>query len=267
MNRLTPVVKNLLIINILLLVLTYLLLNITGFDLKRILALFYFESDYFRPHQFVTHMFMHGDFWHLLFNMYALWMFGKILESVWGSKRFLFYYLFTGLGAAALHTAVSWYEISEFTKQANLFLINPTPEVFAQFATDNASLFNREALNSFIESWFENPSNPDYVASAVENVENITKQMINIPTVGASGAVFGLLLAFGMLFPNTELMLMFIPIPIKAKYFVMGYGAIELFYGVSQIPGDNVAHFAHLGGMVFGFILIKYWGNKGINYR
>lgn len=179
---------------------------------------------------------MHADFTHLLFNMFALWMFGKILENVWGGKRFLIYYMITALGAAALHLTISQYEIINLQSQ-----LHPSD------------------LNILLENG----------KSVLERSQNYSNQimgklnlLINTPTVGASGAVFGILLAFGMLFPNTLLYIYF-AVPIKAKYFVMIYGGLELYLGLSNNPADNVAHFAHLGGMLFGFLLLKYWqGNN-----
>ncbi|MCK4661900.1 MAG: rhomboid family intramembrane serine protease [Bacteroidales bacterium] len=263
-GNIPPVVKNLLIINVLLLIATYVLGNF-GIDLVQKLGLFYFKSEYFSPYQFVTHMFMHGGIAHLFFNMFALWMFGKVLESVWGSKRFLIYYFITGLGAAALHTFVNWINLSSIENAANAFYNTPSPELFSTFIREYISNPNPEVYD-FIASWSSNPANNEYINHAVRLIEGAVKFKMNIPTVGASGAVFGVLLAFGMLFPNTQLMLLFPPIPIKAKYFVILYGILELYLGVSQQPGDNVAHFAHLGGMLFGFILIKYWNKKGRSF-
>ena len=172
----------------------------------------------------ITYMFFHGDIWHVLINMFALWMFGKTLEKIWGAKRFLIYYLITAIGAAILHLIVSQYQI--------LYLSNNIPEIL------------------------------DLAKQGLYNVGNADSlrltQLVNTPTVGASGAVFGILLAFGMLFPNTLLYIYF-ALPIKAKYFVILYGILELYLGLSNNPADNVAHFAHLGGMIFGFFLIKYW--------
>lgn len=236
-NTIPPVVKNLIIINVIMLFATY-VLNMRGIDLTKILGLHYFESPDFRPYQLVTHMFMHGGFTHLLFNMFALWMFGRVLESVWGPKRFFTYYFVTGLGAAALHTFVNYVE---FQHLAGKML----PEAVQMVMTQGPEIFSQG----------KNFSDPD---------AGKLNLLLNIPTVGASGAVFGILLGFGMLFPNTQLMLLFPPIPIKAKYFVMGYGAIELFSGIAN-TGSNIAHFAHLGGMLFGFFMIKYW-NKHTNH-
>ncbi|NOU58904.1 rhomboid family intramembrane serine protease [Marinifilum caeruleilacunae] len=227
--NLPPVVKNLLIINVILLLATYVVQSKFGIDLKQHMGLYYPGSDFFRPHQIFTHMFMHGDLTHLFFNMFALFMFGRVLESVWGPKRFLSFYLITGLGAAFLHLLVS----------------------FIEYKVAISSL-GPEQLEYFKELAAQGKYIPGTVSEKVTSI-------MYAPTVGASGAVFGILLGFGMLFPNTELMLIFPPIPIKAKYFVIGYGAIELYLAFLNRPGDNIAHFAHLGGMIFGYILIKYW--------
>ena len=228
-NELPVVVKNLLIINGLLFLATISLNNL-GIDLVKIFGLHQFQSNDFRPHQIITHLFMHGSFTHLFFNMFALWMFGKILENIWGQKKFLIYYMITGIGAAAIHL------------------------IFCQYQIINISNQIPDLVNIAIEGKY-NPSIP---------LSKKLTQLIITPTVGASGAVFGLLLAFGMLFPNALLYLYF-AIPIKAKYFVIGYGLIELYAGISNNPADNVAHFAHLGGMIFGYFLIKYW-KKDTNY-
>lgn len=259
-----PVVKNLLIINVLLFVIKSILVQ-QGFDLTKYLGLFYFQSELFRPHQFATHMFMHADLTHLFFNMFALWMFGKVLESVWGSKRFLVYFTITGLGAAFLHTFVNWLTISRVLNAAQLVLENPTPDGFDLFVTNHFNEYYSQ-LYEFISGWSDNPEYQVYINQAGEFVSQLLNHRMDIPTVGASGAVFGVLLAFGMLFPNTRLMLLFPPIPIKAKYFVIGYGVIELFAAVLNQPGDNIAHFAHLGGMIFGFLLIQYWNKKGSSF-
>jgi len=237
-NTIPPVVKNLIIINALMLFVTY-VLGLKGIDLYKILGLHYYASPDFRPYQLVTHLFMHGDIWHLVFNMFSLWMFGRVLESVWGPRRFFIYYFVTGLGAAFLHTFVNFLEF--------------------QYIASKMSHEDVQMVLSQGTEIFHQGKNFSDVAAGKLNM------ILNIPTVGASGAVFGILLGFGMLFPNTELMLLFPPIPIKAKYFVLGYGAIELFSGITG-SGSNIAHFAHLGGMLFGFILIKYWNTKTKNF-
>ena len=233
-----PVVKNLIIINAIMLFITY-VMGMKGIDLYKILGLHYFASPDFRPYQLVTHLFMHGDILHLVFNMFSLWMFGRVLESVWGPKRFFIYYFVTGLGAAFLHTFVNFLEFQYIAAKMN-------PDDVQMVLSQGTEIFQQG-------------KNFSDVAAGKLNM------ILNIPTVGASGAVFGILLGFGMLFPNTELMLLFPPIPIKAKYFVIGYGAIELFSGITG-SGSNIAHFAHLGGMLFGFIMIKYWNKNTRNF-
>jgi len=251
-----PVVKNLIMINVVMLVATWALKNM-GIDLNEKLGLFYPGSEHFRPYQFVTHLFMHADIWHLFFNMFALFMFGKMLEMVWGSKRFLIYFFITGLGAAALHSFVTYLEIQSLQKHVAAFVNTPSPELLAAFVKSNLS-HPATWVADLVNDWGVTPNNPVYIQQATDLVQRVLVERIDIPTIGASGAVFGVLLAFGYLFPNTELMLLFPPVPIKAKYFVIGYGAIELYLGVTQ-SNSNIAHFAHLGGMLFGFILLKYW--------
>lgn len=262
-----PVVKNLLIINVLLFVFKS-ILESKGVNLTEFLGLYYFKSELFRPHQFITHMFMHANLTHIFFNMFALWMFGRVLESVWGSKKFLIYFVVTGLGAAALHTFVNWIAISKVIAASQAITENPNPEAFNTFVVKHFKEVYSQ-LYDFMNAWSADPSNSSLISLANqytgELMEIFNKTSVDIPTVGASGAVFGVLLAFGMLFPNTQLMLLFPPIPIKAKYLVIGYGVLELFLAFSQ-PGDNVAHFAHLGGMIFGFFLIRYWNKHGSSF-
>lgn len=242
-KNIPPVVKNLLIINGLLYV-AMLALSGQGIDLTSYFGLHYWVSDGFYPHQLVTYMFMHSfQFTHLLFNMFAVWMFGRVLEGVWGSKRFLIYYMITGVGAGIIQLIVIH------------FRLMPLYDSLSPEAIDFAIQNGHDLLNGG-KGPIQFVQDPDFIDFLL---------LVNTTTVGASGSVFGILLAFGMLFPNTELMLLFPPIPIKAKWFVIIYGAIELYSGVVNNSGDNVAHFAHLGGMLFGFILIKYW-NKNSNH-
>ncbi|HON19325.1 MAG TPA: rhomboid family intramembrane serine protease [Salinivirgaceae bacterium] len=257
-GNMPPVVKNIIIINVLML----LGAMITNYEAAvGYLGLFYPESPYFRPYQIVTHMFMHGDFMHLFFNMFALYMFGRILETIWGSQRFLTYYLVTGMGAIVLHFLIAWIDIHQLKSAINLFQNSPTPEIFEKIIRKNISEPSGYLLD-FITRFYDSPFSLSNIGEAKAILYKVYEQRINVPVIGASGAVFGVLLAFGMLFPNTELMLLFPPMPIKAKYFVIGYGILELFLGVSNRSGDNVAHFAHLGGMIFGFILIKIWNRN-----
>ncbi len=270
LRSIPPVVKNLLIINLIVFGIDKLLMSM-GINLSEYLALYYPSSDYFKPFQFVTYMFMHGNLTHIFFNMFALYMFGRALESVWGSKRFLIYFFVTGIGAAVLHLLINWWSFSSLENALIAYSNTPSPDTFFAFIKDNYGQYldyikQDAAYNRILNGWYENPGNKHYADASIEYLRSVQNLVINIPTVGASGAVFGVLLAFGMLFPNTQLMLLFPPIPIKAKYFVIGYGAIELYTGILQQPGDNVAHFAHLGGMLFGFILIKYWQKSSSNF-
>ncbi len=260
-----PVVKNLLIINIIMLVVTWVTGNVFDFRLNQILGLHYFKSELFQPYQYVTHIFMHGGMMHLFFNMFALWMFGRILETVWGSKRFFIYFIVTGLGAAVLHTLVIHLQMTSILSDVKAFSNTPSPDGFALIIKKSFAEINPQHYREFLSSWYNNPDNLSYIEGSKELLNRYLEFKMSIPTVGASGAVFGVLLAFGMLFPNTQLMLLFPPIPIKAKYMVIGYGALELWLGLTQ-PGSNIAHFAHLGGMLFGFILIKLWNKKTTNF-
>jgi membrane associated rhomboid family serine protease len=219
-------------------------------------ALYDFQSPNFRPYQLITHMFLHADGMHLFSNMFSLFIFGPMLEAYWGGQRFLTFYLITGLGASLLFTGVRAYEFNQLRQDSEQYISAPAPINFLNYQEkhllgrykEEAEKFRREPRNPAIIKWTTN-----LVKEAYTYITTMSSMR------GASGAVFGILMAFGMLFPNTELMLLFFPFPIKAKYFVMLYGAFELFAGIQRVPGDNVAHYAHLGGMLFAFILIKVW--------
>lgn len=268
---LPPVVKNLLIVNGLFFLAALGIGTAFKFDLNNLLGLHYIGADNFRPFQYVTYMFMHStqNFSHILFNMFALWMFGNTLENVWGSKRFLIYYLVTGLGAGIIYTFWIHFQLAPTMDAIDFFLNNPSIPAFIEFRNsdffqigsyDIQNNFNAFASN-FNRLIANNPTQA--LQESVSFMEQYRIDFLNAHTVvGASGAVFGILLAFGMMFPNSVIYLYF-AIPIKAKYFVMLYGAFELYSGISNNPNDNVAHFAHLGGMVFGFLLITYWKKKG----
>ena len=178
---------------------------------------------------------------HILFNMYALWAFGSPLEQIWGRKKFLFFYFSAGLGAALIHTLVNYYQVQEGMSALLNIGMNQT-EIINMLTTGQ---YNSGILESV----------------SVERIEALYASF-NTPAVGASGAIYGVLVAFGLMYPNAELMLIFLPIPIKAKYFVIGYAALELYLGLSDNPSDNVAHFAHLGGGLIGIIIVLYWGKN-----
>jgi membrane associated rhomboid family serine protease len=251
-QQLPLIVKNLLIINALVFLLQY-VLELRGIDLNEYLALFYWQSPMFRWWQVITHMFMHANISHIFFNMFALWMFGRILENAWGPQRFLLFYLICGIGAAICHMGVLTFEYTRFQNAFMHYQQNPSYSAFVDFVKHHLPNANTNSIS---------PSNWDATGSINAIHQYYNGHMLNEPTVGASGAVFGLLFAFGYLFPNTELYIYFIPIPIKAKWFVTGYALIELFSGIQNSAGDNVAHFAHLGGMLFAFILLRIWNDK-----
>jgi membrane associated rhomboid family serine protease len=263
LNNIPPVVKNLIIINVLFMIATWVVQSM-GVDLVEIFGMHNPMSDKFRLHQVFTYMFMHGGLTHIFFNMFALYMFGRVLESVWGPKRFLIYYVVTGLGALALHVFVSFIELNTIQNAIEAFQNTPSPDLLDQFVNKNLPNSSSQ-VRDFINAWYDEPASTAYASEGLNLMQRIYEMKLDVPTVGASGAVFGVLLAFGMLFPNTKLMLLFPPIPIKAKYFVMGYGAVELYLGFSQ-SGGNVAHFAHLGGMLFGYFMIKYWNKTSTKF-
>ena len=207
--------KNLLVVNVLAFIATF-VLERSGIDLTRLLGLHFFLASEFHIYQFITYMFLHGGFTHILFNMFALWMFGSVIERVWGPKKFLFYYICCGIGAG-------------FTQEVVQYITYSMQDIASYQYVDAGGI--KMTTDAYINLW---------------------------TTIGASGAVYGILLAFGMIFPNERLFIIPFPFPIKAKWLIVGYIAIELFSAMSG-PGDGVAHMAHLGGMLFGFLLIRYW--------
>ena len=260
-NILPTVVKNLVIINTILWLAETVFDAQLGFSFNQKFGLYFPGSSYFSPIQYITHLFLHGNFMHLFFNMFALWMFGTVLENYWGPRRFLVFFFITGLGAAFIHTLFTWYEISQLKHVIAVYSSAPNPVDFLAMMKKNVMYLDRESLDSvnrLISNWEMAPDSEALASQSVMYADTLVTAKMNIPTVGASGAVFGLLLAFGMLFPN-QLIYLYFAIPIKAKYFVILYGLLELYSGFANNPGDNVAHFAHLGGMLFGFILIRYW--------
>ena len=258
-SRLTPAVKRLLILNV-----GFLLLGgFFGPGLERYLALYYVDSPYFLPTQFLTYMFLHAGFWHLLSNMLGLLVFGTLLERFWGSRRFLFFYIATGLGAGMIYAGVQFYRQQKMDTRIEAYIAAPSPQSFNAFLLEyNEQWRLHRITQGFMDLYDKQPSNPIYINQSVRDIQTIRDNRANIPLVGASGAVFGILMAFGLLFPNTEFMLLFPPIPVKAKYLVIFYASYELWQEITRSKDDNVAHFAHLGGLLIGFILVKYWQKK-----
>jgi membrane associated rhomboid family serine protease len=252
LDSIPPIVKNLIIINIIMWLATEVSPNIfgrLGIDgkLSDFLGLHYWASSRFNIAQLITYMFMHGGFTHMFFNMFSLYMFGGLLEQLWGPKRFLFYYLVAGVGAGIVQELFWTVEFQPVIAAINQGLSSNSGEALLP-------------ISNFLNNYFDISN---WSALVTPQMLQLKEALLNIPvTVGASGSVFGLLLAFGWLFPDLKLMLLFFPVPIKAKYFVFMYGIAELFLGVARFSGDNIAHFAHLGGMLFGAILIMYWKKK-----
>ncbi|MBI1222610.1 MAG: rhomboid family intramembrane serine protease [Bacteroidetes bacterium] len=231
-NILPPVVKNLLIINGLAFLASVVITERFGLNVFNLLGLHYWTSEAFSPYQIFTHLFIHANFEHIFFNMFSLWMFGAVIENYWGGKRFLTYYLITGLGAAIVYN---------FSKSIDIHMIS------THLNPDQIALVKSEGYSI----WQKQMNYTDHYMAALN-------EAINEPSVGASGAVYGILLAFGMIFPNSLIYLYFL-VPIKAKYLIIGFIVLELSLGLMNKPTDHIAHFAHLGGMIFGYLLIKYW--------
>lgn len=270
-----PVVtKNLLIINTLCFFLMAVLKNAFGVDLNDILGLHYVKSSHFFPFQFITYMFMHGNFQHLFFNMFALWMFGSVVENYWGSRKYLIYYLLTGIGAALTHYFVVALQlhpdIALIQACINNTDISNLNMLFQkhQFYLNSSSGDLWSGFLSFqqnVSALSANPGNVDAIENIRQFLTDYLDYYVSLPNiVGASGSIYGLLLAFGVLFPN-DLIYLYFFIPMKAKWFVLIFGLLELFSGIIG-TSDGVAHFAHLGGMVFGLLLIWLWRRNGDRY-
>ena len=250
-------VKNLLIINIGIAVLQY----VTRISLDDLFALRVVFSDYFQPYQFFTYMWLHAPgYGHILGNMLILFFAGPMLESVWGSKRFLIFYLACGIGGGVLFGAADFIEKSQIVDQRDEFYADPNPEKFRIFVLDYANATNRQ-LDRFSDDYFDNPNDLSLQRQARILVDEVSSAYINVPMVGASGAIFGILMAMLLLFPNTLVYIYFL-FPIKVKYLVSGLIIYEIWAELNRIPGDNIAHLAHLGGAAIAYILIRYWGSQ-----
>jgi membrane associated rhomboid family serine protease len=267
--NLTPVVKYLLIINFAVFGISYFLFSQAHIDINAYLGLHPFFSKSFNSIQYLTYMFTHAyvnpygriSFEHIFSNMFALFMFGPMLEQVWGPKRFLLFYIICGLGAGILYSIIVNYGVYQLKEATEAYLANPNPDAFVIFmkhfggaAYEN----NLQLINQF--SAF--PNNSSLIQLSEDLASQIYEVGANGGMVGASGAIFGVLMGFGMLFPNIEMFLLFLPFPIKAKYLIAGYALWEIFFGLHKTPGDNIAHFAHIGGMIVAFIIIKIWNNQ-----
>ncbi len=240
MMRITDTVKHLIIINVIFFVASMTI----GEVVMEKMALFYPKNPHFNYWQFLTHMFMHGGVMHILFNMYALWAFGSPLEAMWGSKKFLFFYLATGLGAGIIYTLVNYYQFNSIYE--NLLTTGLSSD-------DIQNILETGKYNTTIES------------SVPRDKLAVFYQIFHTPAVGASGAIYGILVAFAFKYPDAELMLIFLPVPIKAKYFIPAVVALDLFSGLTgfsifgSLGGGGIAHFAHVGGALIGYLLMLYF--------
>ncbi len=242
MGRITDAVKHLIIINVIFFAAGPLL----GTNLSEWLALYFPKNDHFRFWQFVSHMFMHGSFMHILFNMYALWAFGTPLEQMWGRNKFLFFYFSAGIGAGIIYTLVNYYQFNGVYQ--DLLQIGLSEGEIQQMLSTGQ--YNSNILTQITEKQISN-----------------FYQIYHTPAVGASGAIYGVLVAFGMSFPNAKLALIFFPVPIAAKYFIPVLIALDLFSGVTgfSLFGGGIAHFAHVGGALIGFAMMQYWKKNQFN--
>ncbi len=242
MIRISGVVKHLIIINVLFFIAT----QVYGDQMYALFSLWFPKNEHFFLWQIISHMFMHGGGMHILFNMYALWAFGSPLEQMWGKNKFLFFYFSAGIGAALIHTGVNYYYFNEGLQA----LLNS--------GVNESDIFTLLENGQYNKLWYEMTS---------KDVMDNFLSAYTTPAVGASGAIYGVLVAFGMSFPNAELMLLFLPVPIKAKYFIPALIALDLFSGVTgySLFGSGIAHFAHVGGALFGFIMMWYWKKNQFN--
>jgi membrane associated rhomboid family serine protease len=265
MMNITPTVKQLLIINII-----FFVGSLAVPQANDLLALYNFQSDKFQYWQPITHMFMHGSVMHIAFNMFALYSFGSALEHFWGSTKFLFFYISCGLGAAAMQIGINYLEMQHILNAAaDLNLSGETLKQVLNVTFTDGTYYRSDMFLKGIKPIIENAGKANLLNN--DNFTALYNAAINVqtPMVGASGAIYGLLVAFAFMFPNAELLLMFIPIPIKAKYFVPGLLCVDLFLGVSGDSifggGDGVAHFAHVGGALVGFFMMWYWKKNQFN--
>ncbi len=250
----TPVVKNILLINVGLFAIT----AIFGLPLNQWFGLYSILSENFGVYQFLTYMWLHGGLGHIFWNMLMIFFLGPLLEQVWGGKRFAIFYLVCGIGAGLLYGTVDYMGKLSLKNDAEIYLSDPSPEAFEQFIIDNKSKMNVAAMSELLDAYSENPR---YEQETLNAVRVIYERYINYSSmVGASGALYGLLFAFAYLFPNTEFYIYFL-FPVKAKYLAFFAAMISIYSEFNRAEGDNVAHLAHLGGMLIAFILLKFWNN------
>lgn len=253
------IIKNLLIINVLVFIAQTTFGSGGMFNMEDLFALHHVKSPLFQPWQLITHMFLHGSFAHLFFNMFSLWMFGSVLESLWGPKRFLTFYFICGLGAAILQLAFLWYDSRNLLGEFLMFKSSPNPQALMTFFNHYGSSIRSQSSVDAFNAYLSDPLNDANLQKALTALNGEVNNIISQPTVGASGAIAGILAGFVYLFPNTYLYLYFF-VPVKAKWLGLAYFGYELYAGIMNNAGDNIAHWAHLGGAVVGLLLVLTWG-------
>lgn len=263
-GRITPMVRTILIINIGIFVMT-LIVGSSQFNINNFLALYKLDSPLFAPYQLFTYMFAHGGFMHVLFNMIGLIVFGAFLEQFWGSNKFLIFYLGTGIGAALIYSGVNYVGNASFSSKIADYYSAPNPDKFNSIIVKNAK-FAHAQLYEFISEYSEHPENESLIRQSQIYLEELAELRQRGSMVGASGAVYGLLMACALLFPNLQVQLLFPPIPIRMKYLALFLGGMAIYSSIKDDPGDNVAHLAHLGGMIFAYIMIMFWRRQGKDY-
>ena len=264
MFRLTPAVKTLLIINVVVFLLPQ-LLRLQDF-FGDTFALYYIQGDMFKPWQFITYMFLHADFSHLFHNMLGLFVFGPLLEDVVGTRKFYAFYLIVGLGAGMLFMGTEYLEKRDLEQSVDLFLQEPDAEEYEVLvSTEFAEQY--DVLAPLVDGYRKNPASEQYKSEAVNSVYILFDRYLNSAMVGASGAVFGILLAVGLLFPFRQIYLLFIPFPIRIRLLVIFFAATEIYSIIQARPNDPVAHIAHLGGMLVGYLVLLNWGIARNRYQ
>lgn len=263
-----PTVRNLIIITVVCHLLSIAATEFLQFDVVKNFGLHNWNSADFKPWQLISYIFLHdtGGITHLFFNMLGLWMFGSVLERFWGAQKFIIFYFVTGIGAGLINVFSTTILLQPMFDSAVFYMNHPGYNLFEHFVSNYLpGSYENEGVNEFLKAWYSDPLNPGYLQESIQIVNQVTDIRLNTPTVGASGSIYGLLLAFGMLFPNSVIMLLIPPIPMKAKYFVLIFGGMELLLGLRNNLEDNVGHFAHLGGMLFGILLILLWKKQASN--
>ncbi|EIM75962.1 rhomboid family protein [Nitritalea halalkaliphila LW7] len=263
-NNLTPTVKSLLLITIG----SFLVVSFILPELQAILALYYIQSPRFIPTQYISYMFMHADGWHLFSNMLGLFVFGPLLEQSLGPKRLLTLWMVCGVGSGLLYSGYTSFKVHRMDQKIEAFTADPDPDRLVAFVRDYPHLY-RSTVYDFIDDYERatGEERKNLERQAVRDMQGARNNQVNVPMVGASGALFGILIAFAMLFPNLQLFLLIPPMPVRAKYLVLFYSLYTVYNLLNRNPYDNVAHFAHLAGLLIGAVMIIYWKrNSGIRY-